>query len=107
MTLFQTVVILIMIILREVISLKKGSQYLWYSHPATAWVEALPVGNGSLGAMVFGGIETETLGLNLDTLWSGSCHGYRVENKVEHFKKAVSLSLTIKSLRQETILKRI
>jgi len=44
---------------------------LWYRRPATTWVEALPVGNGRLGAMVFGGIGTEQLQLNEDTLWSG------------------------------------
>jgi alpha-L-fucosidase 2 len=44
---------------------------LWYRRPATRWVEALPVGNGRLGAMVFGGIGVERLQLNEDTLWSG------------------------------------
>lgn len=44
---------------------------LWYSSPADAWVEALPVGNGRLGAMVFGGVTQERLQLNEDTLWSG------------------------------------
>ena len=44
---------------------------LWYTQPAAAWVEALPLGNGRLGAMVFGGVETEHLQLNADTLWSG------------------------------------
>ena len=44
---------------------------LWYRRPAAQWVEALPVGNGRLGAMVFGGIERERLQLNDDTLWSG------------------------------------
>src|SRR4029450_727045 len=44
---------------------------LSYSRPASKWVEALPVGNGRLGAMVFGGIGTERLQLNDDTLWSG------------------------------------
>jgi len=47
------------------------SQTLWYAHPATQWVEALPVGNGRLGAMVFGGIGLERLQLNEDTLWAG------------------------------------
>jgi len=47
------------------------AQTLWYSAPATTWVEALPVGNGRLGAMVFGGIAEERLQLNEDTLWSG------------------------------------
>src|SRR5271163_1548988 len=45
---------------------------LWYPRAAAVWTEALPVGNGRLGAMVFGGIETERLALNEDTLWSGS-----------------------------------
>jgi alpha-L-fucosidase 2 len=44
---------------------------LWYERPAAQWVEALPVGNGRLGAMVFGGIHTERLQLNEDTLWAG------------------------------------
>lgn len=44
---------------------------LWYAQPAQVWHEALPVGNGRLGAMVFGGVETERLQLNEDTLWSG------------------------------------
>ena len=44
---------------------------LWYRQPAVQWVEALPVGNGRLGAMVFGGIEHERLQLNEDTLWAG------------------------------------
>jgi alpha-L-fucosidase 2 len=44
---------------------------LWYRHPSTEWVQALPVGNGRLGAMVFGGINQERLQLNEDTLWAG------------------------------------
>ena len=44
---------------------------LWYGQPASQWVEALPLGNGRLGAMVFGGVETERLQLNEDTLWAG------------------------------------
>src|SRR5262245_40058935 len=44
---------------------------LWYRRPASRWVEALPIGNGRLGAMVFGGIGSERLQLNEDTLWSG------------------------------------
>src|SRR5678815_1045057 len=45
---------------------------LWYRHPAdTEWVRALPVGNGRLGAMVFGGVVNERLQLNEDTLWAG------------------------------------
>jgi alpha-L-fucosidase 2 len=48
-----------------------GRYVLWYQQPATNWYEALPMGNGRLGAMVFGGITTEHLQLNEDTIWSG------------------------------------
>ena len=45
---------------------------LWYQTPARRWDQALPLGNGRLGAMVFGGIEKEHIQLNEDTLWGGS-----------------------------------
>ena len=44
---------------------------LWYRHPAQNWGAALPVGNGRLGAMVFGGIGKERIQLNEDTVWNG------------------------------------
>ncbi|UUL83124.1 glycoside hydrolase family 95 protein [Sphingomonas qomolangmaensis] len=44
---------------------------LWYEAPATEWTQALPIGNGRLGAMVFGGVASERLQLNEDTLWAG------------------------------------
>jgi len=44
---------------------------LWYDRPATHWVEALPLGNGKLGAMVFGGAPVEHLQINEESLWSG------------------------------------
>ena len=45
---------------------------LWYREPAKRWLDALPVGNGRLGAMVFGGVEKEIMALNESTVWSGS-----------------------------------
>jgi alpha-L-fucosidase 2 len=44
---------------------------LWYDEPAQKWTEALPVGNGRLGAMVYGTVQTERLQLNEDTVWAG------------------------------------
>lgn len=44
---------------------------LSYTHPATEWTEALPLGNGRMGAMHFGGVEVERFQLNEDTVWSG------------------------------------
>ncbi|MET0552774.1 MAG: glycoside hydrolase family 95 protein [Vicinamibacteria bacterium] len=47
---------------------------LWYRQPAARWVEALPVGNGRLGGMAFGGVAEERIQLNEDTFWSGGPH---------------------------------
>ncbi|WP_229238769.1 glycosyl hydrolase family 95 catalytic domain-containing protein [Dyadobacter sp. Leaf189] len=44
---------------------------IWYKQPARNWNEALPIGNGRIGAMVFGGVEKELIQLNEETLWSG------------------------------------
>ena len=52
---------------------------LWYDEPADQWTEALPVGNGRLGAMVFGKTDTERLQFNEDTLWNGAPHDYAHE----------------------------
>src|SRR5215203_7322811 len=49
---------------------------LWYDRPATQWVEALPVGNGRMGAMVFGGPARERIQFNEATIWTGGPHDY-------------------------------
>jgi alpha-L-fucosidase 2 len=49
-----------------------NSLLLWYDKPAAEWTEALPVGNGRLGAMIFGGHAIEQIQLNEDTLYAGS-----------------------------------
>ena len=56
--------------------MRNSDNILWYSKPAEAWTQALPVGNGTLGAMFFGGIEKETLCLNHDELWTGKPNDY-------------------------------
>ncbi|RRR98444.1 glycosyl hydrolase family 95 catalytic domain-containing protein [Glycomyces terrestris] len=54
-----------------------GDLALWYDEPAgTDWLRALPVGNGRLGAMVFGNTATERFQLNEDTVWAGGPHDY-------------------------------
>src|SRR5579862_1798151 len=49
---------------------------LWYRHPARLWVEALPIGNGRIGAMVFGGPAHERIQFNEQTVWTGEPHDY-------------------------------
>jgi alpha-L-fucosidase 2 len=64
-----------------------SSQTLWYKSPATQWPEALPLGNGRLGAMVYGGTENETIQFNEETLWSGQPHDYVHKGAHEHLDK--------------------
>ena len=49
---------------------------LWYRKPANLWVEALPIGNGHMGAMVFGGVGRERIQFNEHTVWTGEPHDY-------------------------------
>lgn len=56
---------------------------LWYDKPAERWTEALPLGNGRLGAMVYGGLEKETIQFNEETLWAGQPHDYTNEGAHE------------------------
>lgn len=61
-----------------------GPLTLWYNEPAEQWTEALPVGNGRLGAMIFGKTDTERLQFNEDTLWTGAPHDYAHEGAKDH-----------------------
>ena len=66
---------------------------LWYANPASVWNEALPIGNGRLGAMVFGDPQEEHLQLNEDTLWTGGPHDYNRPNAHEHLAEIRRLIL--------------
>ena len=57
---------------------------LWYREPAKVWDEALPIGNGRLGAMIYGGIAKETIQYNEETLWTGQPHDYAHKDAYKH-----------------------
>lgn len=66
--------------------LAQNPNKLWYKQPAAAWTDALPLGNGRLGAMVFGGVEEEHLQLNEATLWSGRPREYARTGAVQYLQ---------------------
>ena len=68
-----------------------GSLTLWYRQPAREWVEASPVGNGRLGAMVFGGVPEERLQLNEDTIWAGGPYDPNNPAAPETYREARAL----------------
>ena len=55
---------------------EKSTTLLWYDKPAEKWTEALPIGGGRLGAMIFGGTAEERIQFNEDTLWAGKPRNY-------------------------------
>ena len=60
---------------------------LWYSQPARHWLEALPVGNSHLGAMVYGKTDTEEIQFNEETFWSGSPHNNNSPEAKAHLQE--------------------
>ena len=60
---------------------------LWYNQPARHWLEALPVGNSHLGAMVYGKTDTEEIQLNEETFWSGSPHNNNSPEAKAHLQE--------------------
>lgn len=71
-----------------------SSTLLWYNSPAKAWTQSLPIGNGTLGAMIYGGTAKELLCLNHDELWTGMPKNTVREGAPEAFKKARDLALS-------------
>ncbi len=66
---------------------------LWYKEPAAYWEEALPIGNGRLGGMVWSGLECEKISLNEDTLWSGFPTRHNIPGAAKYYKEARSLAM--------------
>ncbi len=64
-----------------------NTQRLWYDTPAKIWLEALPIGNGRLGGMVFGGPRVDEIQLNEDSFWSGGPHNNNSSSAASNLKK--------------------
>ena len=64
---------------------------LWYDEPVQVWTEALPLGNGRLGAMVYGTPAMENIQLNEETLWAGRPNNSANPNALEYIPKVRQL----------------
>ena len=76
---------------------------LWYKAPAQEWTEALPVGNGRLGGMIFGGVEKEHIQFNEDSLWTGIPRDYSNPQAKEYLPEIRRLLLDGKQLEAERL----
>jgi len=66
----------VFLIVISVITLYAQPLKLWYNQPAKIWTEALPIGNGRMAAMIYGGTDKETIQFNEETVWTGQPHDY-------------------------------
>jgi alpha-L-fucosidase 2 len=65
--------------------ISKRDMVLWYKQPGEQWTEGLPIGNGYMGAMIFGRIQNERIALNESTFWSGRPHDYTNPDGYKYF----------------------
>ena len=79
---------------------------LWYQNPAFEWTDALPLGNGRLGAMAFGGVTRDEFQLNEDTLWSGGPYNPANPDAPTHLAKVRSLLFAGKYAEAEVLANR-
>ena len=80
------------------------STTLWYTKPAKSWqYEALPIGNGRLGAMIFGGIGHERIALNEETVWSGTTIDWNRKDASRDLPKIRELLLAGKNAEAEAL----
>lgn len=73
------------------VTIQAQNHRLWYDRPAAHWLEALPIGNSHMGAMVYGGTDTETVQLNEETFWSGSPHSNNSTESLEKLPEVQNL----------------
>ncbi len=79
------------------------AQRLWYRQPGEKWLDALPLGNGHLGAMVFGRVQEERIALNEGTFWSGRPHDYANPGALAYFPQIRDLVFAGKFQEAETM----
>ena len=84
-------------------SLSAQEYKLWYDRPAQVWTEALPLGNGRLGAMVYGTPATEQIQLNEETIWAGRPNNNANPNALEYIPKVRDLVFAGKYLEAQTL----
>ena len=92
--------------LLAVVAMAPNDLTLWYRQPAEAWTSALPVGNGRIGAMSFGGVETERILLNEDTIWAGPPHPVQPSDSATYIAEARKLLFEGKNAEAQDLLQR-
>ena len=85
---------------------KDNNQRLWYDRPAQHWLEALPLGNSRMGAMIYGGVCEEEIQLNEETFWSGGPHNNNSTTSLKYLDEVRRLIFAGKEVEAEQIVNR-
>ena len=85
---------------------KGDSERLWYTEPASVWLEALPLGNSRIGAMVYGGTDCEVIQLNEETFWSGGPHDNNSSSSLQHLEEVRTLIFEGREKEAEDVINR-
>ena len=101
----QLIIITILAILTTsyVAEKSKGTR-IWFNQPAKTWNEAIPIGNGSLGGMVYGGVKSDTIKINEETLWSGGPRDLQNYEAIKHLPKIRQLLLAGETIEAEKLI---
>ncbi len=81
-----------------------NTERLWYDKPASIWLEALPIGNGRLGGMVYGGPQTDEIQLNEDSFWSGGPHNNNSTTSAKYLEQVRNLIFSGKEQEAENLI---
>ena len=79
---------------------------LWYTSPAQHWLEALPIGNSHMGAMVYGGTDVEEIQLNEETFWSGRPHDNNSKTSIYYLHEVRDLIFQGRTIEADEIINR-
>lgn len=94
-------IILLVVIFSNVV--KSQNYQLWYDKPAQKWTDALPIGNGRLGAMIFGGVQEDKIQFNEETLWTGEPRNYNRDDAAKYLPQIRQLLQEGKQKEAETL----
>lgn len=89
----KTIITMILVSISSLATADEGELKLWYEQPAANWFEAMPLGNGRLAAMVYGGTKSEHMSLNEESLWAGLPIEVYPKNFAKHLSKVQRLVL--------------
>ena len=81
-----------------------NTERLWYDKPASIWLEALPIGNGRLGGMIYGGPQTDEIQLNEDSFWSGGPHNNNSTTSAKYLEQVRNLIFSGKEQDAEALI---